>query len=232
MWGDRDSNIGPLGYRRWASTAAPGPHYAGSEEGVSGKFYPHEVQCEETATRTWDLSVTGGEPLPLHQARPSLIVLCLNNKNHRRVWHADKVRGPSRRFGSFGFFPRFRLFSHTPVRRRPVGQAFASPLDSLDTMRKSKTKFVSRNDCWCFCVKIPPLDFVLVSIIDFFPDKHMRLKFVRKTYAISLIFIKSRCYPSLAKKISKENQPIFFNLFLVDCHIEIIYHKIKKRWVH
>jgi hypothetical protein len=47
------------------------PHCAGSGEGVSGKPYPHKVQCEETAIRTWDLSVTGGEALPLHQARPS-----------------------------------------------------------------------------------------------------------------------------------------------------------------
>ena len=48
----------------------------GLGKGVSGKPYPHEVQCEETATRTWDLSVTGGEALPLHQARPSDI--CMN----------------------------------------------------------------------------------------------------------------------------------------------------------
>ena len=43
----------------------------GLGKGVSGKPYPREVQCEEAATRTRDLSVTGGEALPLHQARPS-----------------------------------------------------------------------------------------------------------------------------------------------------------------
>jgi hypothetical protein len=39
------------------------------------------VQCEETATRTWDLSVTGGEALPLHQARPSTMLFTIRTEN-------------------------------------------------------------------------------------------------------------------------------------------------------
>ena len=59
-------------YKKDVPSAESSRTVRGLGKGVNGKPYPHEVQCEETATRTWDLSVTGGEALPLHQARPSL----------------------------------------------------------------------------------------------------------------------------------------------------------------
>ena len=41
------------------------PLCAGSWEGCQWQALPSPVQCEETATRTRDLPVTGGKTLPL-----------------------------------------------------------------------------------------------------------------------------------------------------------------------
>ena len=41
------------------------PLCAGSGEGCQWQALPSPVQCEETATRTQDLPVTGGKTLPL-----------------------------------------------------------------------------------------------------------------------------------------------------------------------
>ena len=46
----------------------------GLGKGISGKPYPREVQCEEAATRTRDLLVTGGEALP-DAAQHSVIIM-------------------------------------------------------------------------------------------------------------------------------------------------------------
>ena len=46
------------------------PLCAGSGEGCQWQALPSPVQCEETATRTWDLPVTGGKTLPLAPGPP------------------------------------------------------------------------------------------------------------------------------------------------------------------
>jgi len=46
------------------------PLCAGSGEGCQWQALPSHVQCEETATRTRDLPVTGGKPLPLAPGSP------------------------------------------------------------------------------------------------------------------------------------------------------------------
>ena len=54
------------------------PLYAGSEEGCQWQALPSPVQCEETATQTRDLPVTGGKTLPLAPGPPftNLFYLC------------------------------------------------------------------------------------------------------------------------------------------------------------
>ena len=46
------------------------PLCAGSGEGCQWQALPSPVQCEETATRTRDLPVTGGKTLPLAPGPP------------------------------------------------------------------------------------------------------------------------------------------------------------------
>ena len=46
------------------------PLYAGSGEGCQWLALPSPEQCEETATRTRDLTVTGGKTLPLAPGPP------------------------------------------------------------------------------------------------------------------------------------------------------------------
>jgi len=48
------------------------PLCAGSGEGCQWQALPSPVQCEETATRTRDLPVTGGKTLPLAPGPPFL----------------------------------------------------------------------------------------------------------------------------------------------------------------
>jgi len=57
----------------WQRKSAMSPELplcAGSEEGCQWQALPSLVQCEETATRTRDLLVTGGKTLPLAPGPP------------------------------------------------------------------------------------------------------------------------------------------------------------------
>jgi hypothetical protein len=58
----------------------------GLGKGVSGKPYPLPVQCEETATRTRDLPVTGGKTLSLAPGPPFIAIVCNYLKlNHTQI---------------------------------------------------------------------------------------------------------------------------------------------------
>ena len=68
------------------------PLCAGSGEGCQWQALPLPVQCEETATRTRDLPVTGGKTLPLAPGPPFKITL---DRDLQPVWYGVSL-GPLR----------------------------------------------------------------------------------------------------------------------------------------
>ena len=61
------------------------PLCAGSREGCQWQALPPPVQCEETATRTRDLPVTGGKTLPLAPGPPFVPKHVLGKKNDKET---------------------------------------------------------------------------------------------------------------------------------------------------
>ena len=60
------------------------PLCAGSGEGCQWQALPSPLQCEETATRTQDLPVTGGKTLPLALGPPFTFQLLYGMKMYVR----------------------------------------------------------------------------------------------------------------------------------------------------
>ena len=68
--GTKIGRVHPAKFQKGRTQCRELPLCAGSGDGCLWQALPSPVQCEETATRTRDLPVTGGKTLPLAPGPP------------------------------------------------------------------------------------------------------------------------------------------------------------------
>jgi hypothetical protein len=100
------------------------PLCAGSGEGCQWQALPSPVQCEETATRTQDLPVTGGKTLPLAPGPPFKKVLLSIAQKLYLLWS----HRTSRYDHTFGFISKPNFASNLQVRK--IVNVYALPSKS------------------------------------------------------------------------------------------------------